>query len=59
MGHKLDEAARALLEGLSGWSNNFKVDGGGCMGVEDIDFPGRSLAYPNFGFAYTGRFFGC
>ena len=58
MRHKLDEAARALLKGLSGWSDDFEVDGGRRMGVENIDFPGGSLANPNFSFAYTGRLFG-
>lgn len=55
---KLDEATRALLEGLAGGGYNLEVDSGGGVGVEDVNFPGGGLAYPDFGFAYAGGFFG-
>jgi hypothetical protein len=55
---KLNEAARALLEGLASGGDDLKVDGGGSVGVEDVDLPGGGLAYPDFSFAHAGRLLG-
>ena len=54
---KLDKAARTLLKGLAGGSDDLEVDSGGSVGVENVDFPSGCLAYPDFCFTHTGGFF--
>lgn len=55
---KLDEATGTLLERLAGGGDNFEVYSGGGVGVEDVNFPGGGLAYPDFSITDAGGFFG-
>ena len=54
---ELDEATRALLEGLPSRSDYLEIDSGGGVGIEYVNFPGGGLTYPNFSFTHTCRFF--
>lgn len=54
---ELDEAARAGLEGLAGWSDNFEVDG--CRGArrKSANLPCRGLTDTDFRLADTSGLF--
>lgn len=50
---KLDEAARARLQGLTCRSDNFEIDTSGGTRCDSIDLPGGGLANTDFSLADT------
>jgi hypothetical protein len=56
MSDKLNQTARAGLQGLTGRSDNFEIDTSRGTRSDDIDFPGRRLTDSNLRLTHTRGF---